>query len=512
MGILFLAKESAMSIFSPRRYQPPFYPIERDSFPVRAFTAFEFAVKDALFGCRMCGNCILQETAFVCPMTCPKGLRNGLCGGATADHCEVDPSRPCTWYIIYQRAERLGRLDRLIEINAPVDGSRAGHETWIDVARLWFKRKQGPYPWEFFSNRAKFSDEWDRFFYELRQPDWWQGDADYHAPAYSEPASLLEANLRTRTFVTTAEIAPPLSASGDLILKKSAWLKGYVTAANFTDNASATCRMSSLASSKICLDNGLEPVMQLQARDRSRVVIESDAIGAAGLGIRNILCLTGDHHRFGPKPTAKPDQFDMDSVQILWMLRRMRDEGKYIDGREIKQRPHFFLGAAASPFGAPPLYEAIRAEKKINAGAQFIQTQPIFDYNHFTEWLEALDKRNLLDKVYVLAGLVPLKSAKAAHMMGEVPGVVIPPEIVKRMDEAGDKEGQQGEGVAIALEIIEKLKNTPGIRGMHIMAVHWEEIVPRLVEESGVPRPVVQDLPATVVSPELDRAKVAATA
>jgi 5,10-methylenetetrahydrofolate reductase len=359
---------------------------------------------------------------------------------------------------------------------------------------LWFKRKQGPYPWEFVSNRAKFSDEWDRYFFELRQPDWWQGDAAYHAPAYSEPVSLLEANLRTGAFVTTGEIAPPLGASGDIILKKSGWLKGNVTAANFTDNASATCRMSSLVSSKICLDAGLEPVMQLQARDRSRVLIESDAIGAAGLGIRNILCLTGDHHRFGPQPTTKPDQFDMEGVKILWLLRRMRDEGKYIDGREIKQRPRFFLGAAASPFGAPPAYEAIRAEKKINAGAQFIQTQPIFDYNHFTEWLEALDKRHLLDKVYVLAGLVPMKSAKAAHLMNEVPGVVIPPETVKRMDDAGDKDGQQEEGVAIALEIIEKLKNTPGIHGMHIMAVHWEEIVPRLVQESGVPRPAVQSL------------------
>jgi methylenetetrahydrofolate reductase (NADPH) len=253
--------------------------------------------------------------------------------------------------------------------------------------------------------------------------------------------------------------------------------------------------MNSMASSKICLDAGLEPVMQLQARDRSRVVIESDALGAAGLGIVNILCLSGDHHRFGPTPMAKPDQFDMDAVQVLWMLRRMRDEGKYLDGREIKNPPRFFLGAAASPFGAPPPYEAIRAEKKINAGAQFIQTQPIFDYHGFTEWLEALDKRNLLGKVYILAGLIPLKSARAAHFMADdVPGVAVPSEIVKRMDSAGDKQAQQEEGVAIALEMIEKLKNTPGISGMHMMAVHWEEIVPRLVKESGVPRPVIRSL------------------
>jgi methylenetetrahydrofolate reductase (NADPH) len=486
-----------MPLFSPRRYQPPFYPVQREeSLPIRVFTAFERTTKGWLFGCRMCGNCILQETAFACPMTCPKGLRNGLCGGATPDHCEVDPSRPCTWYVIYNRAERMGRLDKLLEINAPVDGSRSGHETWLDMIKFWRKRKQGPYPLDFFFNRKKFNEEWDRFFYELRQPEWWQGDALYHPPAYEEPASLLEANLRTGVFVTTGEIAPPLGASGDIILKKVGWLKEYVTAANFTDNASASARMNSMASSKICLEAGLEPVMQLQARDRSRVVIESDAMGAAGLGIHNILCLSGDHHRFGPQPMTKPDQFDMDAVQVLWMLRRMRDEGIYLDGRQIKQRPRFFLGAAASPFGAPPEYEAIRAEKKINAGAQFIQTQPIFDYDRFTDWLEALDKRNLLDKVYILAGLIPLKSARAAHFMADdVPGVVIPAEIIRRMDEAGDKDGQQEEGVAIALEMIERLKNTPGINGMHVMAVHWEAIVPRLVEESRLPRPVIQSLP-----------------
>jgi methylenetetrahydrofolate reductase (NADPH) len=463
---------------------------------MRAFTSFERTAKGWLFGCRMCGNCILQETAFVCPMTCPKGLRNGLCGGATPEACEVDPSRPCTWYVIYNRAERMGRLDKLLEINAPIEGSRAGRETWLEMFRLWRERKRGPYPTDFFFKREKFSQEWDSFFYDLRQPDWWQGDSIYHPPAYDAPASVLEANLRTGIFVTTGEIAPPLGASGEIILKKVGWLKDYVAAANFTDNASASARMSSIASSKICLDAGLEPVMQLQARDRSRVVIESDAMGAAGLGVRNVLCLSGDHHRFGPSPMAKPDQFDMDALQVLWMLRRMRDEGEYLDGRNIKKPPSFFLGAAASPFGAPPTYEAIRAEKKINAGAQFIQTQPIFDYDRFTDWLEALDKRNLLDKTYILAGLIPLKSARAAHFMADdVPGVVVPPEIVERMDAAGDKEGQQEEGVAIALEIIEKLKNTPGINGMHVMAVHWEAIVPRLVEESGVPRPVVQSLP-----------------
>jgi methylenetetrahydrofolate reductase (NADPH) len=492
-----------MSLFSPRRYQPPFYPVSRENetIPLRMFTAFERTTKGWLFGCRMCGNCILQETAFICPMTCPKGLRNGLCGGASPERCEVDPTRPCTWYKIYERAEKMGRMDKLLEINAPIDGSRAGKETWLEVIRKWRDNKDLRLV-DFINNREKFNEEKEKVFYEIRQPDWWQGDVNYHPPAYEEPISILEANLRVSDFVTTAEIAPPLGASGDIICKKADMLKGYVAAANFTDNASASARMNSMASSKICLDTGLEPIMQLQARDRSRVILEADALGAAGLGIHNILCLSGDHQRFGPGPMVKPDQFDMDAVQVIWMLRRMRDEGVYLDGRAIKQRPSFFLGAAASPFGAPPKYEAIRAEKKINAGAQFIQTQPIFDYDRFLEWLEALDKRNLLEKVYILGGLIPLKSAKAAHFMAEeVPGVVLPDEIVKRMDNAGDSNGQQEEGVAIALEMIEKLRNTPGLNGMHIMAVHWEAIVPRLVEESGIPRPVMDKMPEATAVP-----------
>jgi methylenetetrahydrofolate reductase (NADPH) len=243
------------------------------------------------------------------------------------------------------------------------------------------------------------------------------------------------------------------------------------------------------------------------------MALESDAMGAAGLGIPNILCLSGDHQSSGPRPIAKPDQADMDAIQVLWMLRRMRDEGVYLDGRQIKQRPRWFLGAAASPFGAPPKYEAIRAEKKINAGAQFLQTQPVYDYERFTDWLEALDRRNLLDKVHILAGLIPLKSAKAAHFMAEeVAGVVIPPEIIKRMDEAGSKEAQEETGVTIALEIIEKLKGTPGISGMHMMAVHWEQIVPRLIREAGVPRPVIQRWPEAAEAPAPHEGKMTVVA
>jgi len=476
-----------MSLFSPRRYQQAYLPYTRDTLPIRAFTSFERWAKSVGFSCRMCGNCILQETAFICPMTCPKGLRNGPCGGSTPEHCYVDETRPCTWYKIYERSERLGRTARLLEVNAPLDGRKVGHETWLDLVRIYRDKGHHINVLDFVANKERFSDSWDRFFYDVRQPDWWKGDDQYHAPGYSEPITDLERSLRSGRFTVTGEIAPPLTANVDPMVKKAHLIHDYVVAANFTDNASASPRMSSLASAVKCLEAGLEPVLQLAARDRTRYAIESEVLGAAALGVRNILCLTGDHLRLGPGPTPKPDQNDMDAIQVLWMLRRMRDEGIYLDGREIKTPPKFFLGAAASPYAALPRYEAIREEKKVNAGAQFIQTQPVFDYGRFTEWLEAVDKRNILDKVYILPGIIPLKSAKAAHMMADVPGVVVPPDLVRRMDNAKD---EKEEGVAIALEIIEKLHATQGIHGLHIMAVHWEEIIPRLIDESGLPKPV----------------------
>jgi methylenetetrahydrofolate reductase (NADPH) len=264
-----------------------------------------------------------------------------------------------------------------------------------------------------------------------------------------------------------------------------------VAAANFTDNASATSRMGSVAACRLSLDAGLEPVLQLQARDRNRVALASDTLGAAALGIRNVLCLTGDHHRFGPRPVATPEPFDMDSVQLLWMLRRMRDEGVAIDGRELEERPRLFLGAAASPFAAIPEYEAIRAEKKVNAGAQFIQTQPVFDLPRFQGWLEALEKRGLLDKVHVLAGVLPLRSAKAARFLArEVPGVVIPADVLGRMEEAGSKQAEEEEeGIRIAADTLRRLRGMPGVRGVHVMPVHWESALRRLLDEAGYPGP-----------------------
>lgn len=474
-----------MPLFTPgRRWQPAYFSFEHKSFFQKAMAALERAIKGPLFGCRMCGNCLLQETAFICPMECPKGLRNGPCGGSTAEHCYVDPTRPCIWYRIYQRAEQMGRSDRLMEIFPPLDWDRVGSDQWVDLFHNF--RKSGGLKAPFLALSGPKSERdhaYEEFLYQIRQPDWWQGDSLPHLAPDHEPVSNLEQKLTSGEFVITAEVAPPISASSTDLVKKFDLLRGYVDAVNFTDNPSATSRMSPLAASVLCLQSGMEPVMQIAARDYNRMGVQSTVLGAAALGVRNILCLTGDHSRLGPMPHARMDIWDIDSIQLIWMLRRMRDEGIFLDNRSIQTRPPVFIGAAASPYASTFKYQAARELKKVNAGAQFFQTNLIYDVDAFKKYLDELDAANLLGKVYLLAGLAPIRSLKAAQMMSKVPGVVIPPYILKRMESAADP---KQEGIQIVLEIIDQIKDLPGIHGVHFMAVGWESIVPKLIDDSGL--------------------------
>lgn len=225
--------------------------------------------------------------------------------------------------------------------------------------------------------------------------------------------------------------------------------------------------------------------MQIAARDRTRTGLQSEVLGASALGIRNMLCLSGDSGRMGLPPMGRLDVVDLDSIQMLWLLRRMRDEGHYLDGRAIKFAPQIFLGAAASPFASRPEVQALREEKKINAGAQFFQTNLVFDADGLEVWLNELAKRNVLDKVFILIGITPVKSLRMAQYMNdEVPGVTIPPSIMKRLEAAGD--GIEEESVAITLELIEQIRTKQGVNGLHLMAIGWEEIVPRIVQDAGL--------------------------
>jgi methylenetetrahydrofolate reductase (NADPH) len=470
-----------------RRWQPAFRPFRRVS-PAGEFLAFiERIIKGPLFGCRMCGNCLLQETAFICPMECPKGLRNGPCGGVTPEkQCYVDETRKCVWYAIYKRAHKTGREKTLLEVLPPLDWKKVGTETWADVLKQVGKVGTGKFVSSLFSKDIVKKDQiWDSVFKTVRQPEWWHGDSDYHPPGYREPASELEKCLSEGKFVLATEVTPPISADSGKLVRDIELVKPYVTVINFTDASSANPKMSALACCKVAVDHKSEPVYQIAARDTTRTGLQANVIGAGQFGIKNILCVTGDNPIVGPAPTSDMNFVDLDSVQMLWILRRMRDEGIYLDGRKMKYPPKFFLGAATTPFASDPGLQAIKDQKKVNAGAQFFQTNLIFEPERLDLWLEQLDKRDVLSKVYIMIGLVPLKSFKAAlYLHRKVPGVYIPDNILKRMEKAG--EGAPEEGVQIALELIEKIKNKKEINGIHLMTLGWEEIVGRIIAESGL--------------------------
>ena len=453
----------------------------------------ERAVKGPLFGCRMCGNCLLQETAFICHMACPKGIRNGPCGGVNNGYCYVDPSRRCAWYLIYERSERMHRGKKLLEVLPPVDWDRAGGETWGEVIRK--VRQVGPANIILPSRRRGMSIGAvleEKVFRPIRQPEWWNGDAAYHPPAVDVPQSELEKELRSGRFVITAEVTPPLTAATARLREKIMTVKPFVSAINFTDGSSAVPRMSSAACAAVAASLGTDPVMQISARDNNRNSLQSMAIGANALGVHNILCLSGDSPRVGPAPRSNMNIIDVDSVQMLWILRRMRDEGIYLDGREIKNRPGLFLGAALAPFAQDPSLQAIRIRKKINAGAQFLQTNLVFDPDSLDPLLEQMEKEELQGKVFLLVGISPLKSLSLAkYLNNNIPGVTVPDAIMKRLADAGPNLAE--ESINITVENLKKLMTKPGVSGVHIMPLGWESAVPLIVEQGiGLSKPVSQ--------------------
>jgi len=477
-----------MSAIKPaRRWQPAFFPFKKEK-PARRFLAkTELLIKGPLFGCRMCGNCLLQETAFICPMECPKGMRNGPCGGTTPDkRCYVDETRKCVWYSIYKRALKTGREEMLLEVLPPLDWEKVGTETWGDVVREVRNVGTWVFVKSFISgSQTESSKVWDKVFRTIRQPEWWNGDSDFHEALNGEPVSDLGRRLQKGEFVITTEVGPPLGTKTNKLIADIESVKPFVTAINFTDSSSARPRMSSIACSQISIGLNAEPIMQITARDTTRSGLQSTIIGASAMGIRNVLCLTGDNSRIGPAPFSSMNLLDVDSVQMLWILRRMRDEGIYLDGRKMKDPPKLFLGAATSPFAFDPVLQAIKDHKKVNAGAQFFETNLIFEPDKLDLWLEQLDKRNILEKVYILIGIAPLKSLKVAqYLHTKVPGVNLPEKILNRMEKAGESAPE--EGVQIALEMIDSIKNKHGVNGFHIMTLSWESIVKRLVLESGL--------------------------
>jgi len=303
--------------------------------------------------------------------------------------------------------------------------------------------------------------------------------------------SNLEKVLRAGHFAFTGECGPPKGANVDHLKEKIAHLKGMVDAVNITDNQTAVVRMSSWAASTILIQEGIEPNFQMVCRDRNRLAMQSDILGAYAMGIRNMLCLSGDHQRFGNHPQAK-NVFDLDSMQLIALAKKMRDEGKFLNEEELDVAPRLFIGAASNPFADPTEFRVYRLAKKIASGTDFVQTQCIYNMDIFRDFMKKAVDMGLHEKCYILAGVTPMKSVGMAQYMAKaVPGMDVPESLINRLRGAGKGKVAE-EGIKFALEQIEEFKEMEGVAGIHLMAIEWEHKVPEIAERAGLlPRPKV---------------------
>jgi len=410
----------------------------------------ERLAKGWFFDCHMCGQCGLSASGMACPMNCPKRHRNGPCGGVAPDgSCEVDPGMRCVWLEALDGAARMADHAAVARVQPPVDHRQRGTSTWVKLI--------------------------------LRSDDPLASAATPPTPGTGGGA--LERALGAGRFVVTAEISPPDSADPDDLLRRAGALRGVIDAVNVTDAAGAHCHMSSLAASALLVREGHAPVFQIACRDRNRIAIQGDIVGAAALGVQNVLCVTGDHVAAGDHPEARP-VFDLDSVSLLAIARGMRDRGTYASGRKITTRPEFLLGATANPFAPPFADRVANLAKKIEAGAQFVQTQYCFDLALLETFMREVRARGLHRRCHILVGAGPLTSARTARwMVAHVPGVRIPEETIRRLETAADP---VREGMRICVELIRALRGMEGIAGVHLMAHRREDLVAEILAESGL--------------------------
>jgi methylenetetrahydrofolate reductase (NADPH) len=296
----------------------------------------------------------------------------------------------------------------------------------------------------------------------------------------------LRARLASGGFAVTAEISPPRGASTQPITQTAAVIKDWVDAVNVTDNQGSNVRLASWAGSLALINAGVEPVMQMTCRDRNRIALQSDLLGASALGIRNILVMTGDHPKFGDHPGAKP-VFDLDSVQLLWTLRTMRDQHVLLSGRKLDPAPDCFLGAVENPFAPPVEFRADRLGKKVAAGAQFVQTQFVFDVPVFARWMAQVRDLGLTEQCAILAGVGAARSIKALdYMQSHVPGVEVPDHVFQRLRSVPPGH-QAKEGIKLAAEIVRQVAEIPGVAGVHLLVAGHEQAVPEILQNAGTP-------------------------
>jgi 5,10-methylenetetrahydrofolate reductase len=421
----------------------------------RMLAPLEHASKALFFDCKMCGQCALSSTGMTCSLNCAKRMRNGPCGGVSpAGMCEVKPQMRCVWV---EATEGRKRIDpkpvQVANALPPLDHRRAGRSSWIEVI---------------------------------------DGTLSKHPPAApAVPERVREIHsfeqaCRSGRFVVTVEVAPPDSADPAVLVDHAARFSGLVDAINITDGAGGNCHMSSVAASAILTQHGFTPIWQLACRDRNRIAMQGEILGAAALRIRNVLCLTGDDVSRGDQPEARP-VFDLDSVSLLHIARKMRDGGTYNSGRKIATPPNLFLGATINPFVPPFRDRIVNMVQKIEAGARFIQTQFCFDVEAFAGFMQEVRARGLHRHATIIAGVGTLNSAKALRRMAQfVPGVSIPEPLLQRIENAAD---QRAEGKAVLVETIQRLAAIEGVGGVHLMGYRNEDILAQAIVESGLREP-----------------------
>ena len=414
----------------------------------------ERRAKGLMFDCRMCGQCVLSATGMACPMNCPKEMRNGPCGGVRPDGgCEVNPQTRCVWVEATSGTKHISLDHRAhpTPLLPAVDQRRRGNSTWIQVIH---GRKDPAFQ-----------------------------------PPVGEPTvpeaekSPFETACRSGRFVVTVEIAPPDSADPAALLRRAERFRGLVDAMNVTDGAGGNCHMSSVAASAILAAHGLNPVYQVACRDRNRIAIQGDILGAAALGVKNILCLTGDDVSQGDHPQARP-VFDLDAVSLLHVARGMVDRGEYASGRKLETPPRLFIGATANPFVPPYTDRIANLEKKVVAGARFIQTQFCFEVAMLEDFMREVRRRGLDRHARIIVGVGTLSTAKALRWMAtHVPGVHVPERLLDRIAAATD---QRAEAKRACIETVRAIRAIDGVAGVHLMGHKNDDTLAEIIAESGV--------------------------
>jgi methylenetetrahydrofolate reductase (NADPH) len=419
----------------------------------KLFLPLERVAKGLFFDCQMCGQCVLSSTGMACPENCGKEMRNGPCGGVRLDGgCEVKPEMRCVWLEVAEGWKRMAdEAPAESFLLPPVDQRHRGRSTWLQIIA-----SEDVLP--VLEQRAALC-------------------------ALERPKYDFERACESGRFLVTVEIAPPDSPDCTELLKRAAYFRGLVDALNITDGAGANCHLSSVAGAAVLTANGHTAVCQMTCRDRNRLAMQGDLLGAAALGVRNFLCLTGDDIRNGDHPGAKA-VFDLDAVSLLGIARGLRDEGRFASGRKLDAAPNLFLGAAANPFVPPYADRVVNLEKKINAGAQFIQTQFCFDPGLLENFMREVRARGLHERCRILVGVGALRSAKSLRWMAQhVPGVHVPEKVIQRVANAQD---QALEGKKILLETIAALRGIEGVAGMHLMGYKNEDMLADAIAESGL--------------------------